>query len=105
LDSRHPPIGGCPGIFRTAIGSDCWEVGFACGLVGGMTAMPGAVPTLWCDLHGVPRLEQRGIVQPFMLVIPVAAILLLLQAPDSDAPYWNTWPLFCRPSRLALGSA
>jgi hypothetical protein len=49
-----------------------------------MTAMPGAVPTLWCDLHGVPRLEQRGIVQPFMLVIPVAAILLLLQAPDSD---------------------
>jgi len=68
-------------------------VGFAGGLVGGMTAMPGAVPTLWCDLHGVSRLEQRGIVQPFMLVIQVAAILLLWQAPDSDVIYWNTFAI------------
>jgi len=42
-------------------------VGFAGGLVGGLTAMSGAVPTLWCDLHGLSQLEQRGIVQPFML--------------------------------------
>jgi uncharacterized membrane protein YfcA len=55
--------------------------------------MPGAVPTLWCDLHGVSRLEQRGIVQPFMLVIQVAAILLLLQAPAGDTPYWGTFIL------------
>jgi uncharacterized protein len=58
-----------------------------------MTAMPGAVPTLWCDLHGVSRLEQRGIVQPFMLVIQVAAILLMLQAPAGDTLYWGTFIL------------
>jgi hypothetical protein len=30
-------------------------VGFAGGLVGGLTAMPGAFPTIWCDLRGLPK--------------------------------------------------
>jgi len=68
-------------------------VGFAGGVVGGMTAMPGAVPTLWCDLHGISRVEQRGIVQPFMLVTQIAAVLLLLRQPADTAPYWTTFAL------------
>lgn len=40
-------------------------VGFAGGLVGGLTAMP----VIWCDLRGVSKERQRGIVQPFILAI------------------------------------
>ena len=53
-------------------------VGFGGGLIGGLTAMPGALPTMWCDLHGLPKAEQRGVVQPFILVMQLAALALLL---------------------------
>jgi uncharacterized membrane protein YfcA len=39
-------------------------VGFGGGVIGGLTAMPGALPTIWCDIHGLPKNQQRGIVQP-----------------------------------------
>ena len=35
-------------------------VGFAGGVVGGLTAMPGSLPIIWCDLRGVPKEHQRG---------------------------------------------
>lgn len=53
-------------------------VGFAGGLVGGLTAMPGAVPTMWCDLQGMPKDAQRGLVQPFIAVMQVFALALML---------------------------
>lgn len=53
-------------------------VGFAGGLVGGLTAMPGAVPTMWCDLRGMPKETQRGLVQPFIAAMQIFAIGLLL---------------------------
>lgn len=56
-------------------------VGFAGGLVGGLTAMPGALPVIWCDLRGVSKEQQRGLVQPYILVMQVFAILLLLCRP------------------------
>ena len=31
-------------------------VGFAGGLVGGLTAMPGAVLAIWCDAHAMPKI-------------------------------------------------
>jgi uncharacterized membrane protein YfcA len=33
-------------------------VGLLGGLVGGLTAMPGAVPTIWCDLRGLRRIAS-----------------------------------------------
>jgi uncharacterized protein len=53
-------------------------VGFGGGLVGGLTAMPGALPTMWCDLHGMPKNQQRGLVQPFILVMQLFALALML---------------------------
>lgn len=53
-------------------------VGFAGGLVGGLTAMPGALPTIWCDLRGMPKDQQRGLVQPFIAAMQVVALALLL---------------------------
>jgi uncharacterized protein len=53
-------------------------VGFAGGLVGGLTAMPGALPTMWCDLHGMPKEQQRGLVQPFIAMMQIFALALML---------------------------
>ncbi|NPU68364.1 sulfite exporter TauE/SafE family protein [Bradyrhizobium sp. 83012] len=61
---------------RTAI------VGFGGGLIGGLTAMPGALPTIWCELHGLPKTEQRGLVQPFIAAIQIASLAVMLARQD-----------------------
>jgi uncharacterized membrane protein YfcA len=53
-------------------------VGFAGGLVGGLTAMPGALPTIWCDLRGMSKDQQRGLVQPFIATMQCIALALLI---------------------------
>jgi len=53
-------------------------VGFGGGLIGGLTAIPGALPTIWCDIHGMPKSQQRGLVQPFIAVTQIFALALLL---------------------------
>lgn len=55
-------------------------VGFAGGVIGGLTAMPGALPTIWCDLRGLAKDHQRGLVQPFIAVMQCAALALLASA-------------------------
>jgi uncharacterized membrane protein YfcA len=52
-------------------------VGFIGGLLGGVTAMPGAVPTIWCDLRGLSKDQQRGFVQPYIAAMQVAALGML----------------------------
>jgi uncharacterized protein len=52
-------------------------VGFFGGLVGGLTAMPGALPTIWCDLRGLPKEQQRGHVQPYITAMQVFALAVL----------------------------
>jgi len=52
-------------------------VGFAGGLIGGLTAMPGAVPVLYCDCRGCPKEVQRATVQPFILAMQVLALCLM----------------------------
>lgn len=53
-------------------------VGFGGGLIGGLTAMPGALPTIWCDLHGLTKAQQRGLVQPFIAMMQLFALMLML---------------------------
>jgi len=53
-------------------------IGFGGGLIGGLTAMPGALPTIWCDIHGVPKGRQRGLVQPFIAAMQIFALMLML---------------------------
>lgn len=52
-------------------------VGFAGGLLGGVTAMPGAIPAIWCSLRGIAKDEQRGMVQPYIATMQIAALALL----------------------------
>jgi uncharacterized protein len=61
-----------PGRLHNAV------VGFGGGLVGGLTAMPGALPTMWCDLRGMPKDQQRGLVQPYITAMQLFALALLL---------------------------
>jgi uncharacterized protein len=78
-------------------------VGFAGGLVGGMTAMPGALPTMWCDLHGMPKEQQRGLVQPFIAAMQIFALALMLWQHSLPAKLL-TDAAFCLPG-LAAGTA
>lgn len=53
------------------------SIGFGGGVIGGLTAMPGALPTIWCDLSGIAKDAQRGLLQPYIAAMQVAALLLL----------------------------
>lgn len=44
--------------------------------------MPGALPTIWCDIHGVPKNQQRGLVQPFIAAMQIFALALMLARHD-----------------------
>lgn len=35
-------------------------------------------PTIWCDMHGVPKNQQRGLVQPFIAAMQIFALVLML---------------------------
>lgn len=53
-------------------------VGIIGGFVGGLTAMPGAAVSIISDLRGLPKTEQRGLVQPFIATMQVFAVALFL---------------------------
>jgi uncharacterized membrane protein YfcA len=53
------------------------------------TAMPGAIPSIWCELRGCSKDEQRGLVQPFILGMQLLALLLMAPAPSGVArDFW-----------------
>lgn len=67
-----------PGVLGRAAGPFLHAaVGFAGGLLGGVTAMPGAIPAIWCDLRGIAKAEQRALVQPYIAAMQVAALAFL----------------------------
>jgi len=60
-------------------------VGFAGGVTGGAVAFPGAPVTAWCQLKGLTRDQQRGIYQPFILLMQIASLTLMaLLSPTTD---------------------
>jgi len=61
-----------PGRLRHAV------VGFGGGLIGGLTAMPGALPMIWCELRGMPKDQQRGLVLPYVTAMQLIALALIL---------------------------
>jgi uncharacterized protein len=50
-------------------------IGFGGGILGGAIAFPGALPTIWCTLQGLSKEDQRGTVQPFILLMQIATLL------------------------------
>jgi hypothetical protein len=49
-------------------------IGLVGGVMGGLAGLSGAVPTIWCGLRGWSKDEQRGVYQPFIVVMQVLAL-------------------------------
>lgn len=88
-----------PGRLRHAV------IGFGGGLVGGLTAMPGALPTMWCDLRGMPKDQQRGFVQPYITAMQLLALMLMLShnSLSTNALLTLTYNLPALAAGVALG--
>jgi hypothetical protein len=52
-------------------------VGFANGLLGGLTGLAGIVITIWCNLRGFPKEVQRATFQPVAVVVFATTALWL----------------------------
>ena len=75
-------------------------VGLAGGVLGGAIAFPGAIPTVWCNLRGLPKESQRGTVQPFILVMQLATLIYFSRA-GMIAHGLTSEFLECAPAALA----
>ncbi|WP_157182169.1 sulfite exporter TauE/SafE family protein [Methylobacterium sp. WSM2598] len=53
-------------------------VGLLGGFVGAITAMPGALPTIWCDMQGFSKEKRRALTQPFIIFMQIAAFIIYL---------------------------
>jgi uncharacterized protein len=51
--------------------------GFLGGVTGGLAAFPGAFVTIWCGFKGWSKERQRGVYQPFILIVQLAGVALL----------------------------
>ena len=51
--------------------------GFLGGITGGFAAFPGAFVTIWCGLKGWNKDMQRGVYQPYILIMQVLALGLI----------------------------
>ena len=40
----------------------------------------GGASTIWCDMHGFSKNQQRGLVQPFIAAMQICALALLLSS-------------------------
>lgn len=76
--------------------------GFVGGITGGATAFPGAIPTVWCSLRGLSKLEQRGIVQPFILLMQIATLAYFSKLGILASATLTTY-LWCAPA-VVLGT-
>lgn len=60
-------------------------VGFLGGITGGFAGFPGAFVTIWCGLKGWDKERQRGVYQPFILIMqPVTLLAIHLMRPSSS---------------------
>ena len=62
-------------------------IGFAGGVVGGLTAFPGALPTIWCDLRGFAKDIKRGMTQPYIALMQFWGIFLVVVKGDLPAEF------------------
>jgi uncharacterized protein len=55
-----------------------YAAGFIGGITGGFAGFPGAFVTIWCGLKGWSKDQQRGVYQPFILIMQVLALALIV---------------------------
>jgi uncharacterized protein len=78
----RPPLCAFAGGGRLADGA----VGALGGVLGGLCGLNGALPTVWCDLRGWPKDEQRGVYQPYIVATHIVALTALGTAGTFSPP-------------------
>lgn len=77
--------------------------GFLGGVTGGFAGFPGAFVTVWCALKGGAKDRQRGVYQPFILIMQLLALLALFWVatkPGNDSFSQDLNSLFYVPAAL-----
>jgi uncharacterized membrane protein YfcA len=76
--------------------------GFFGGVTGGFAAFPGAFVTIWCGLKGWSKDQQRGVYQPFILIMQILALasLYFVQAVHSPKGGLDPWTIAYVPAAL-----
>lgn len=90
---RRPPVIRGGGRIADA------AIGLAGGVLGGMASLSGPAPTIWVQLRGWAKDEQRGVNQPFNMAILASALLVAGAAGLLDASFW-TWAAITVPVSL-----
>jgi uncharacterized protein len=73
--------------------------GFAGGVMGGMASLSGPVPTIWVQLRGWNKDEQRGVNQPFNMAVLATALLSAAVAGFLDRTFL-IWGVITLPTTL-----
>jgi uncharacterized membrane protein YfcA len=90
---RRPPIITGGGRIADA------TAGFTGGVMGGMASLSGPAPTIWVQLRGWTKDEQRAVNQPFNMSVLATALLAAGVAGLLDRTFW-IWALICVPVSL-----
>jgi uncharacterized membrane protein YfcA len=90
---RHPPVVRGGGRVADA------AAGFAGGVMGGMASVSGPVPTIWVQLRGWNKNEQRGVNQPFNMAVLATALLAAAVAGLLDRTFL-VWAIITVPTSL-----
>ena len=65
-------------------------IGFVGGVLGAMAGLSGALPSMWLALRPWPKAVQRGIMQPFsMVILLVATVVLALEGVFTSQVLYN----------------
>lgn len=79
--------------------------GFLGGVTGGLVGFPGAFVTIWCGLKGWDKTRQRGVYQPFILIMqPVALVVIGLMRPAWSGTAPVDWKTFAFVPAALLGA-
>jgi len=79
--------------------------GFLGGITGGLAGFPGAFVTIWCGLKGWDKARQRGVYQPFILIMqPVTLLAIGLMRPSSSSQAQLDWTTLAFVPAALLGA-
>ena len=79
--------------------------GFLGGVTGGLVGFPGASVTIWCGLKGWEKARQRGVYQPFILIMqPIALVVITLMRPAAPTAAALDWKIVAFVPAALLGT-
>jgi uncharacterized protein len=87
--------GGGRGGFRVCYSERV--IGVCGGLCGGMFGVSSAIPSIWLAMSGLDKTKQRAILQPYIIAVQCASLLVLLYNGTFTATVWQALELYLVP--------